>query len=301
MPVDLHGILDEVQAILEHSIDKRILIRRALSPAPIQVVGDPAQLQNALLNLAINGRDAMPQGGELELATEIVTVDRAFQQATNLELAPGRYGCVRISDTGVGMDEETRRRAVEPFFTTKELGHGTGLGLSAAYGIVRNHLGALRIDSALGRGTRVEVFLPLAEPAANVGEEQSSSEASFLRILLVDDEDLVRSATAEMLRALGHTVKECQDGREAVEVFAASPGSYDLVILDMIMPLMSGADALAQMRAVKPRLRAILSSGYSLDDEAQRLLGQGSLGLIQKPFTISELAEAIARAEKTEG
>jgi two-component system cell cycle sensor histidine kinase/response regulator CckA len=244
----------------------------------------------------------MPEGGELALATEIVTVDQAFQQASNLELAPGRYGCIRISDTGIGMDEETRRRAFEPFFTTKEPGRGTGLGLSAAYGIIRNHLGALRLDSAPGRGTKVEVFLPLAKPAtAAAGEEQPSSEASFLRILLVDDEELVRSATAEMLRALGHTVKECQDGREAVKVFTASPGHYDLVILDMIMPLMSGADALAQMRAVKPRLRAILSSGYSLDDEAQRLLSQGSLGLIQKPFTISDLAEAIARAEKTAG
>ncbi len=300
--VDLHGILDEVLAILEHSIDKRISIRRSFSAASIQVVGDPAQLQNALLNLAINGRDAMPEGGELTLATEVVTVDRAFQQATNLELAPGRYGCVRIGDTGVGMDEETRRRALEPFFTTKEPGHGTGLGLSAAYGIVRNHTGALRIDSALGRGTRVEVFLPLAEPAPDVaGENPRASEASFLRILLVDDEDLVRAATADMLKMLGHTVRACQNGREAVEVFSASPESYDLVILDMMMPFMSGADALAQMRAVSPRLRAILSSGYSLDDEAQRLLGEGSLGLIQKPFTISDLAEAIARAERTEG
>jgi PAS domain S-box-containing protein len=300
VPVALHEILDEVLAILEHSIDKRIMIRRAFSTTPIQVVGDPAQLQNALLNLAINARDAMPEGGELALATEVVTVDQAFQQAGNLELAPGRYACIRISDTGIGMDEATRRRAFEPFFTTKEPGRGTGLGLSAAYGIVRNHLGALRLDSAPGRGTRVEVLLPLAVRAPEAAADgQPSAEASFLRILLVDDEDLVRAATADMLKALGHTVRECRNGREAAEVFAAGPGGFDLVILDMIMPLMSGADALAQMRSVRPGLRAILSSGYSLDDEAQRLLGQGSLGLIQKPFTISDLAEAIARAEKT--
>jgi PAS domain S-box-containing protein len=302
VPVDLHGILGEVLAILEHSIDKRIQIRRALSPTPIQVVGDPAQLQNALLNLAINGRDAMPEGGELTLATEVVTVDQGFQQATSLELAAGRYGCVRISDTGVGMDEDTRRRAFEPFFTTKEPGHGTGLGLSAAYGIVRNHLGALRLDSAVGHGTTVAVFLPLAEPAPEAAPaEQPSAEASFLRILLVDDEDLVRAATADMLKALGHTVRECRDGSDAIDVFSTSPEGFDLVILDMVMPLMSGADALARMRAVNPRLRAILSSGYSLDEEAQQLLGTGSLVLIQKPFTISDLAEAIARAERTEG
>ncbi len=299
--VDLDGIVDEVVALLEHSVDKRVLIRRSLPASPIRIVGDPAQIQNALLNLALNARDAMPDGGEITIAGEAVTIDAAFQHAANLEVAPGRYACVRIGDTGVGMDEETRRRAFEPFFTTKELGRGTGLGLSAAYGIVRNHLGALRLDSAPGRGTTVEVYLPLATATAEDGEEEpSASEASFLRILLVDDEDLVRTATAEMLRALGHTVRECRDGPEAVKLFSASPESYDLAILDMIMPVMSGAEALAQMRTVRPRLRAILSSGYSLDADAQRLLGRG-LGLIQKPFTISELAEAIARADATDG
>ncbi len=300
VPVDLHGLLEEVLAILEHSLDKRIQIRRSLAGAEIHVVGDPAQLQNALLNLAINARDAMPEGGLLLLSTERVRVDAPFQQANQLELAFGRYARVRISDTGVGMDEETRRRAFEPFFTTKEPGRGTGLGLSAAYGIVRNHLGALRLDSAPGHGTTVDVFLPLAEPARAPGATvPASSEASFLRILLVDDEDLVRSATADMLRALGHTVRECRNGPDAIEIFRASPESFDLVILDMVMPLMSGAEALAAMRTLRPRLRAILSSGYRLDDEAQRVLGKGGLGLIQKPFTLADLADAIARAEKS--
>jgi CheY-like chemotaxis protein len=198
------------------------------------------------------------------------------------------------------MDEETLRRACEPFFTTKEPGHGTGLGLSAAYGIVRNHLGALGLTSTLGQGTTAEVFLPLATSMPDtVLSEPATAETPPRRILLVDDEDLVRSCAADMLKTLGHTVTECRDGREAVEVFAACAGSYDLVILDMIMPVLSGADALTRMRSVNPQVRAILCSGYSLNAEAQRLLGQGNLALLQKPFTKSDLVEAIARAERT--
>ena len=299
--VDLRDIVEEVLAILVHSIDKRIVIQRSQSPAPLHVVGDPAQIQSALLNLAINARDAMPDGGQLEFATEIATLEWALQQDGDSELPPGRYACVRISDTGVGMDSDTLRRACEPFFTTKALGRGTGLGLSAAYGIVRNHSGALRLSSTLGHGTTAEVLLPLATPAQSaVDDPARAAGVSPLRVLLVDDEDLARSCAADMLKELGHAVTECRDGKEAVDVFTASPASFDLVIMDMIMPIMSGGDALVCIRSVSPQTRAILCSGYSVDVEAQRLLGQGFLALLQKPFATSELAEAIARALATQ-
>jgi len=299
--VDLHEVIDEVVAILMHSVDKRIVIRRSLAPAPIKVVGDPSQIQSALLNLAINARDAMPEGGELSFATEIVTLDLAACQTGEFGLAPGCYACVRISDTGIGMDGDTLRRAYEPFFTTKELGRGTGLGLSAAYGIVRNHAGALRLRSALGRGTTAEVLLPLATILMAVAVDPTAgAQTRQLRVLVVDDEDLARSCAADLLKSLGHTVTECVDGKEAVVVFSAAPASFDLVIMDMIMPVMSGAEALARMRSVCPQLRAIICSGYSVDVEAQRLLGQGSFTLLQKPFTTADIAEAIARALATE-
>ena len=300
VPVDLQNIVDDVLAILSHSLDKRIVIQCSLAEGPIRVVGDPAQIQNALLNISINARDAMPEGGELRLVTEVVKIGQTTLTTDTQDLESGTYGYVRISDTGIGMDEETLRRACEPFFTTKEPGHGTGLGLSAAYGIVRNHHGALRLTSNLGQGTTVEVFLPLTFAMADTASNApSTTQTSNLRILLVDDEDLARSSAADLLKSLGHTVTECCDGREAAEAFAASATIYDLVILDMIMPVLSGADTLTRMRSINPHVRAILCSGYSLDTEAQRLMGQANLTLLQKPFTKSELAEAIARALTT--
>jgi PAS domain S-box-containing protein len=300
--VSLHGVIDEVLAILMHSIDKRIVVRRALAPTPIEVVGDPSQIQSALLNLAINARDAMPDGGELSFATSIATLDQAACQAGDIDLAPGRYACVRISDTGIGMDGDTLRRAYEPFFTTKELGRGTGLGLSAAYGIVHNHAGALRLSSAPGRGTTAEVLLPLAavSPATTAGANVDE-QVPHLRILLVDDEDLARTCAAEMLGGLGHTVTDCADGSEAVAVFSAAPADFDLVVMDMIMPVMSGAEAITRMRSLRPALPVVLCSGYSVDVEAQRVLGQDNLALLQKPFTSSDLAEAVSRAMTAEG
>jgi PAS domain S-box-containing protein len=300
--VSLHGVIDEVVAILMHSIDKRIVVRRGLAPTPIEVVGDPSQIQSALLNLAINARDAMPDGGELSFATSIATLDQAACQAGDIDLAPGRYACVRISDTGIGMDGDTLRRAYEPFFTTKELGRGTGLGLSAAYGIVHNHAGALRLSSAPGRGTTAEVLLPLAavSPATTAGANVDE-QVPHLRILLVDDEDMARTCAAEMLGGQGHTVTECVDGSEAVTAFSAAPADFDLVVMDMIMPVMSGAEAITRMRSLRPALPVVLCSGYSVDVEAQRVLGQDNLALLQKPFTSSDLAEAVSRAMTAEG
>jgi two-component system cell cycle sensor histidine kinase/response regulator CckA len=290
---DLHQVLDEVVSLLAHSIDKRIRILERRCHEVLQVEGDPAQLQNALLNLAINARDAMPEGGTLAIDTATMRLGPGEVAG----LHPGVFALVRIRDSGIGMSPETLRRAFEPFFTTKELGRGTGLGLSAVYGIVRNHQGTVHIDSTLGKGTSVEVLLPLAGRGTRpeIPPTTQIAPVSALRVLVVDDEDVVRGTMAEMLAMLGHRATVCGTAREALATYAAHHDEIDLVILDLVMPDMTGDETLAQLRALDPDLPVILSSGHDVDATAQSLVSGSRLVPLQKPFTQEDLALSIAR------
>ncbi len=297
IPVCLHDVIAEVADILEHSIDKRIAVQQNLKATNATIMGDPDQLQNALLNIAINARDAMPEGGGLLFETETVTLTDSFLKANSLDLSPGTYLKVSITDSGCGMDAETQKHIFEPFFTTKKEGKGTGMGLASVYGAIRNHKGAVNVYSEVGQGSTFRLYLPLAEAAqdehdmADVGKPITGS----ARILLVDDEEIVREIGSDMLGDLGYTVTTCRNGREAVAHYQQHWQDIDLVILDMVMPELDGRDTFAAMKMINPNIRAILSSGYSINGKAQRILDDGVMAFIGKPFELDKLAKTVAQ------
>jgi len=297
-PVDLHQIIGEAVAILERSIDKRIQIRLRLDAANAVVIGDHTQLQNAILNLGLNARDAMPDGGELSISTAIDTLARAIPAE---ELTPGRYLVVSVTDTGVGINTEMQKRLFEPFFTTKEPGKGTGLGLSSVYGAVRSHGGVIHIYSEPGHGSTFRIHLPLATddaqpatpwPAATV----SGAAPGQGRILLVDDEKIILEIGSEFLQELGYELICCNDPLEAINVYEKNWRTIDLVILDLIMPQISGGDLFHAMQQINPAVRALLTSGYAVSGEAQRIIESGALAFVPKPFRQETLAHAVADA-----
>jgi PAS domain S-box-containing protein len=308
VPVNIHECVAEVSALLERSVDKRIRIRQCLDAQPPTTIGDPTQLVNALLNLGLNARDAMPTGGELRFATDLVTLDRERCASSRFDMAPGDYVRIAVTDSGTGMDAPTQARLFEPFFTTKEPGKGTGLGLASVHGTVVNHHGAIAVHSELGKGTTMTLLLPLlrqdgpegrtaAEPPGPEGSaEPAPRPTAHARILIADDEEIVREFTAKLLRRQGHSVLTATDGSEAVDCYRRSWPDIDLVILDMNMPKMNGRDAFAAMRVINPQLRAILATGYSLDGDVQGMLEDGVLAYIHKPFRIQDLNQQVAWA-----
>lgn len=296
--VNLHQVMSEVIALLEHSIDRRIRIRQVLGANPPLTTGDPTQIQSALLNIAINARDSMPNGGELTFATDVVTLDEAYCRTQPFEVVPGRYVQVDITDTGVGMTPDLLRHIFEPFFTTKETGRGTGMGLAAVYGTVKNHRAAISVESIHGQGTTFRILWPLAESA----EEEDRVHAAPVRaqhgarILVVDDDEIVCRMARDMLGGLGYRVTTCADGKQAVALYRDASRRFDLVILDLIMPELGGADTFRALREIDPDARVLLSSGYRLDGDAEHLLEAGAAGFIPKPFQMAALSEAVAAA-----
>jgi PAS domain S-box-containing protein len=301
VPVNLHAMIHETVTLLERSIDKRITIRLELAAPRHHILGDPAQLQNAILNLALNARDAMPEGGQIRITTTLVT---RTEPDPEQDLAAGCHLQIDVADTGSGMNEETTRRLFEPFFTTKGLGKGTGLGLASVHGTIKSHHGAISVDSKPNQGTTFHILLPLhtellvaAAPAPAATPAPISGTG---RILIVDDEPVLRHIMEAMLVKLGYTVTACADGEEALALYRQEWQTIDLVILDMVMPRRNGRETFLAMRAVNPAVRALLASGFTLTAEAQGVLNEGILGFIQKPFTLTPLSQQVATALQRE-
>ena len=297
VPVDVQQVVGDAVKLLQRSIDKRITIQQALKARPDATTrGDPSQLQNALLHIGINARDAMPNGGELTFATEVVTVEEDASPGLAPEAQPGCYVKVSVRDTGAGMADEVMGRVFEPFFTTKE--KGTGMGLAAVYGAVRSHGGAVGVESEVGQGSTFHILLPLYDDVRAVrdGRGRIRPIGKGAGVLLVDDEDHVREMSAELLTELGFEVKTSRDGVEAVRCYRKHWRDIDLVILDMIMPRMGGKQAFHAMRRMNPDVKAIVISGYDVDGEAQSVLDEGALGFLQKPFKIAEISRIIGNA-----
>jgi PAS domain S-box-containing protein len=297
--VDIHKTIAEVASLLAHSIDKRVQIQLHLAANPSTTTGDPAQLQSALLNLGINAGDAMAEGGEVVFATEVVNLNEEFSRSLPYDVAPGRYLRISVTDTGKGMDEETLGHIFEPFFTTKGVGEGTGLGLAAVYGTVRSHEGAIEVQSEPGQGSTFVLHLPLTQSPVGCdrdGPERRQCAEGTARILLVDDEECVRTSCVRILGRLGYEVVTCEDGAEAVEYYRQSWEDVDLVLLDMMMPRMNGRDAFLAMREINPDLKTLLLSGFGKDRRIQAILDEGVLGFIQKPFPRDVLTERVAEA-----
>jgi CheY-like chemotaxis protein len=237
----------------------------------------------------------MPGGGIMNLQCGHAQLSEL--EAARLCLKPGRYAYMSVTDNGIGMDEDTRKRVFEPFFTTKEMGRGTGLGLASAYGIIRNHGGTIDVHSIKGQGSTFTIYLPAsaAESATVTIMEQTPSamDVGSEMILLVDDNPTVLEIGEEMLLLLGYSVLTARNGGEALNLYQQHLERIDLVILDMIMPGLSGYDTYAAMKKLNPNVEVLLSSGYSIDSQASEMLELGCNGFLQKPFAVHELSRTV--------
>lgn len=296
--VDLHEIVQETCGMLTHGNDRRISIECELQANYSFVAGDATQLQSAVLNLAINARDSMPNGGRLVFATQNVHLDEPFQVRHGLKASAGEHIILRITDTGYGMSEVTQERLFEPFFTTKEAGKGTGLGLAAVYGTVKQHRGAILVESQVGQGSSFHVYLPaLLVSGGRRPEPVPIADHQFrgLRVLLVEDEPQVRAVSIRMLVNMGCIVTAFENGPQAIAYFRQAASDIDLVVLDMVMPDLDGRETFLQMQEIHPDMRAILASGFSVDGVAQSMLESGVAGYLQKPYSREALARKIAK------
>jgi two-component system cell cycle sensor histidine kinase/response regulator CckA len=270
-------------------------VQVSLAPGPVLVRADPGQLEQVLVNLATNARDAMPRGGRLTVSTSTVVADG------DAKLPPGRYAVLSVEDTGVGMDAETRQRAFEPFFTTKEIGQGTGLGLATVYGIVAESGGRVVVRSQVGQGSGFDVYLPLATEA-DLAEQPGEPLPHRLpapvgaTILLAEDEPGVRSVTAQMLRLAGYEVIPAADGSEALAKARATRGPIEVLVADLVMAQMGGLELARRLAAERPGLRVLFISGYGWDDEAQQAAHAtlSPVAFLQKPLTFETLTGKIA-------
>jgi two-component system, cell cycle sensor histidine kinase and response regulator CckA len=289
--VDLNELVQKTATMFGRT-KKEVVVSTKFEEDLWSVEVDQGQIEQVLLNFFVNAWQAMPGGGDLKLETKNVVLD--VSAVSPYELPPGSYVEVRVSDSGLGMDENTRRRIFEPFFTTKEMGRGTGLGLASAYGIIKNHNGIIDVESKVGEGTTFTIYLPASKKMV---QKEARQEGIILRgpetVLLVDDENMIIEVGAEILEALGYEVLTARSGPEALEVFKTNKGQVDIVVLDMIMPGMGGGDAYDQLREIEPNVKVLLSTGYSLRGEASEILKRGCNGFIQKPFNIKMLSQKL--------
>lgn len=286
------NVIVRMSAKIFASTKKELSLHSDLQKNLAAVNADPGQMEQVVLNLLINASQAMPDGGEIYIRTE--NVDLAEFQVAPYQKKPGQYVKLSITDTGIGMDEKTQEKIFEPFFTTKEQGQGTGLGLSSVYGIVKNHGGYISVYSEPGEGSTFKIFLPVSRKTP---EKKDKIAEPLLRgsesILIIDDESMIIETGATLLAELGYTVLTADGGKEALNIYAARQQQIDMVILDMIMPKMSGRETFEQLKNINPEVKVLLSSGYSINGQASDLLKQGCRGFIQKPFNISKLSKKV--------
>jgi PAS domain S-box-containing protein len=290
-PTDLNELIESNSQMFGRT-QKEILIYKEYQKFVWTVEVDQGQIGQVLMNIFVNAWQAMPNGGALSIATANITLDANYVKP--FQLAPGRYVKLSVTDTGLGMDENIQKRIFEPFFTTKEMGRGTGLGLATVYGIIKNHGGFIEVNSRKGEGTTFNIYLPATE--VEVVEEKRADE-KLVRgsetVLFVDDEDLIIDVGEQILKRMGYTVFVARSGREALEIFSKKKDDIDMVILDMIMPDMSGGEAYDRLCEIHPDIKVLLSSGYSLRGQARNILARGCKGFIQKPFNMRELSHKL--------
>jgi PAS domain S-box-containing protein len=281
-PTNINDIIMKTAAMFGRT-RKEIVIHQRLVDGLWAVDVDRGQMEQVFMNLYVNAWQAMPGGGDIFLETGNDTL--GDEEAIPNAVRAGRYVKITVTDTGVGMNERTRDRVFEPFFTTKEMGRGTGLGLAMVYGIVKGHEGMINVRSEPGQGTTFNIYLPASAQA--VSEEKKDSERIMKgteTILLVDDEPMILTVSKGMLEHLGYRVYVAGSGQEALALFMDKGDEIDLVVLDMIMPGISGGETFDRLRKIKPGIRVLLASGYSIEGQAQEILDRGCNGFLQKPF-----------------
>jgi PAS domain S-box-containing protein len=291
-PTDLNVVVEKTSTMFSRT-KKEISLHRKFEKGLWSVDADRGQIDQVLMNLFVNAWQAMPEGGDLYLETRNVVLDGKYVQPYGL--SPGKYVKLSVTDTGVGMDEKTMERIFDPFFTTKEMGRGTGLGLSIVYGIVRGHRGIITVYSEKGHGATFNIYLP-ASRREEVAREKDAAEKLLYgkeTVLVVDDEEMVVNVTKDMLKGLGYSVLTARNGPEALESFKSGGERVDLVLLDMIMPGMNGEQTFEKLKEIRPDIRVILCSGYSLNGQAAGIMAKGCRAFLQKPFLISSLSRTI--------
>jgi two-component system, cell cycle sensor histidine kinase and response regulator CckA len=296
--LDLSRQVEEISSLLQTSIPKNVHLRLDLAKRVPGFEGDAAQIQQIIMNLVINGAEAIPEGrnGTVTTTTRTEHIDDEYIRTTleGNEIVPGCYVTLEVQDTGVGMDEATLAHIFDPFFTTKFTGRG--LGLAAVIGIVHGHKGALKVDSTPGQGSTFKLLFPATEEppmASHEPAEHKQALAGTETILVIDDEAVVRHTAAASLQHFGYHVMTAEDGPAGLEIFRGNEDRIAAVLLDMTMPLMSGEETFRQLKTTDPNVRVILSSGYNEVEAIRRFTGKGLAGFIQKPYTSSQLAEKI--------
>ncbi|HMD14132.1 MAG TPA: ATP-binding protein, partial [Bacteroidota bacterium] len=292
--IDVNGIIEQTLRLFEITAPKSIHIKCVLSSEPVMVEADESQLQQAFLNLCINARDAMPQGGVLVINCE--GIDLNHQEAVELtEGISGRFVKITIADSGVGIPSNILSKIYEPFFTTKEQGKGTGLGLSVVYGVVRSHNGYINVGSEVNSGTVFTIYLPriFAQESLTEGVQSENVVGGTERVLLIEDESSVGEIGADILQELGYRTDIAHNGREAVEKLLLPDGRYDLVILDMNMPRMGGRETFDRIKELFPNLKVVVCSGYSASMVDDGKFMHAVDGFIQKPYELPDFAKKI--------
>jgi PAS domain S-box-containing protein len=296
-PVRLNDIVHDVIKILIRSIGKNIKVESILDPMLYTIEADESQIESVIINLCINSRDAMPSGGTLRIETS--NVEFTTQKIRQIpDAQPGKYACMAVSDTGMGMSQEIQRKIFEPFFTTKPIGRGTGLGLSIVYGIVKNHKGLIHVYSEQGRGSTFRLYfpatdkIPLDEVAINSAEIPRGTET----ILIIDDEITLLDLTREILENLGYKVLTAEGAREGIDIFKNRHSEVDLVILDMLMPDMTGTEVYPILKGINRRCPVLLATGLSIGERVQGLIAMGINGVVGKPYSAMDLASNVRKA-----
>ncbi len=292
-PTDVNDIVNKSSEMFGRT-KKEITIHKKCHPEIWAVEVDQPQIEQVLLNLYVNAWQAMSGTGELYLQTENVILNDNDVKPYGVK--PGRYVKISVTDTGVGIDENIQHRIFDPFFTTKEVSRGTGLGLASVYGIIKNHSGIINANSKKGEGATFNIFLPASEKKIF---KETMIQKEILKgsetVLLVDDEDMILDVGGDLLEKLGYEVLTAKSGIEAVEIYKTNQKKIDIVILDMVMPKMGGGDAYEKLKDIDPAIKVLLSSGYSIDGQAGKILSRGCDGFIQKPFDVKSLSLEIRR------
>ncbi len=293
-PVNLNNVIKRVEKMLERTVTKMIRIEILLTDNLMTVNADPGQMEQILLNLAVNAQHAMPDGGRLTIETANVTLDEDYSR-THLDVEPGKCVLFTVSDTGHGMDKEVVEHIFEPFYTTKGPGEGTGLGLAMVFGIVKSHKGHITCYSEPGTGTTFRIYLPtmVQEIEPDVAVTQQMPAFGTETILLVDDEKSIRKMGEEMLRMVGYSVLTAANGKEALEVYRSNQDRIALVLLDLIMPEMGGKQCLEEILKINPKTRVLIASGFAPNRQTKEALEIGARGFVGKPYNVKGMLQSV--------
>lgn len=299
--VNVNDLINDIIALITRGFPKNIKTIHRLNAHEPFIMGGVPQLQNAILNIALNGKDAMPSGGQLTIETADIVIDNQFIDKKDLNCPPGSYVSITITDSGIGITPEIMKHLFEPFFTTKRDGKGTGMGLAAVYGIVESHKGCITVDSVLNEGSTFTMYIPATtkKNKKNGFSVHPSPSLNSTHVLVIDDEIRVAELFKNVLNTSGYRATTASGGEDGIDIYKNNSGAFDLVLIDMTMPSLSGRETFLKLKELNPSVVAILVSGFAQSDDVDQALSEGFSGFIQKPCSRYELHNSIQRALRT--